>query len=475
MALFALAVGLLVLGYFSYGRLVERLFGVEPNRATPALTRTDGVDYVPMPTWKVFLIQLLDIAGIGPIFGPIMGALYGPAALLWIVLGSILAGGVHDFFSGMMSIRFDGENLPTLVGRTIGSKMRLLMLIFSLLLLILVGVVFVLSPAAVLASLFGVNQSLLVVTIFVYYFLATILPIDKIIGRLYPLFGGLLLFMTVGVLTAMIAKKPLLPDLSLHHPHPENLPLWPLLFITLSCGAVSGFHSTQSPLMSRCLTNERYGRLVFYGAMLAEGVIALVWATVGLSLYEPNALAAKINSGTASVVVNETCRSLLGSFGGALAILGVVVLPITSGDTAFRSARLIISEFIHLPQKTAPKRLAIAIPVFLVGILLSRINFSVIWRYFGWSNQMLATLVLWSAAFYLQKQNKPHWIASLPAAFLSAVTLTFIFYSPLGLHLDYRLSSALGLGGACLLLLLRIAFASRERENGQDKAGSRAF
>ena len=456
MILFFACVALLVAGYFTYGWGVERVFGIRPQRPTPAITRADGVDYVQLPVWKIFLIQLLDIAGIGPIFGPIMAALYGPVALLWIVLGSIFAGGVHDFFSGMMSVRYDGENLPTLVGRTIGRQMRVLMLIFSLLLLLLVGVVFVLSPAAMLQQLTGIDKFALVMAIFVYYFLATLLPVDKIIGRLYPLFGALLLFMTFGVLAAVIfGGRPLLPNLSLHHAHPENLPMWPLLFITLSCGAISGFHSTQSPLMSRCLPNERYGRRVFYGAMIAEGVIALIWASVGLSFYEPAALSAQIKAGTASVVVNETCRNLLGPVGGFLAILGVVVLPITSGDTAFRSARLIISEFIHLPQKAVAKRLMIALPLFAVGFIISRINFDVIWRYFGWSNQMLATLVLWSAAVYLVKQGKPHWVASLPAIFLTAVTMTFIFYAKIGLALPHRTAV---IGGASATFLITLLF-----------------
>ncbi|RPI00126.1 MAG: carbon starvation protein A [Calditrichaeota bacterium] len=448
----------LVLGYGLYGVLVERIFRIDVNRPTPAITQADAVDYVKLPLWKTFLIQLLDIAGIGPIFGPLMAALYGPQALLWIVLGSIFAGGVHDFFSGMMSVRFSGENLPTLVGRTIGRQMRVVMLFFSLLLLLLVGVVFVTSPAAMLSTLMGVPIQYFIISIFIYYFLATILPIDKIIGRLYPIFGLLLLFMSGGILIAMMSNgHELLPHLNFAQTHPENLPLWPLMFITLSCGAISGFHSTQSPLMSRCLDNEKHGRLVFYGAMIAEGLIALIWASAGLSLYEPAELAAKINQGTASVVVNETCRNLLGRFGGFIAVLGVVVLPITSGDTAFRSARLIISEFIHLPQKSILKRLIISVPLFLIGIVLTRIDFSVIWRYFGWSNQTLAALVLWSSAVFLVQQNKPHWIASVPAAFVTAVVVTFISYAKIGFGLPYQFSVIFGFG---ITLFLFIAFAS---------------
>ncbi len=466
MIVFLLCTAVIVGAYFTYGRLVERNFGVRPERATPAVTRSDGVDYVRMPVWKVFLIQLLDIAGIGPIFGPIMAALYGPAALLWIVLGSIFAGGAHDFYCGMMSLRCDGENLPTLVGRTIGRHMRLAMLVFSLLLLVLVGVVFVLSPAAMLSELLHVERSKLIVAIFLYYFLATVLPIDKIIGRFYPFFGGLLLFMTFGVLTMLIlSDKPILPDLSLNHPHPQKLPLWPLMFITLSCGAISGFHSTQSPLMSRCLPNERYGRFVFYGAMLAEAFIALVWVTVGLSLYDPQQLASTLERGTAAAVVNETCRTLLGSIGGFLAVLGVVVLPITSGDTAFRSARLIISEFIRLPQQRAARRLAIAVPLFVIGWIISRVNFGVIWRYFGWSNQTLAALVLWSAAVYSVRHGKAHWFASVPATFLTAVTVSYILYAEIGFRLSYGLAVIFGLIGAAAAAAAFLYAAPRLKRN----------
>lgn len=333
---------LLLAGYVTYSRVVDRLFGPDLHRPTPALSCPDGVDTLPMPTWKVFLIQLLDIAGIGPIFGPILGALYGPVALVWIVLGTLFAGGVHDYFSGMLSIRHDGASLPEVVGRTMGETARWIMRFFSVLLLVLVGVVFTLSPAHMLGSLFGLDPAVLVAAVFLYYFLATILPVDKIIGRFYPLFGLLLLFMTLGVTGGIFWNGANAPgaDTLLRWPsgsHPEGLPVWPLLFITLSCGAISGFHSTQSPLMARCLRSERHGRRVFYGAMVCEGFIALVWATAGMTFFDsPDALQAVIREGTPALVVNRVCQTLLGPVGGAIAILGVIVLPITSGDTAFR-------------------------------------------------------------------------------------------------------------------------------------------
>jgi len=466
MIVFVSSVVLLVAGYVFYGMIVERIFEIQPNRQTPSLTKADGIDYVAMPTWKVFMIQLLDIAGIGPIFGPIMGALYGPQALLWIVIGSIFAGGVHDFFSGMISIRNDGENLPTIVSRTIGKHMRGLMLLFSLLLLVLVGVVFVLSPANMLNQLTGLHTSILVALVFVYYFIATILPIDKIIGRFYPLLGGLLLFMTFGIFGGMIFNgTPILADLNFSQMHPKELPLWPLLFITLSCGAISGFHSTQSPLMARCLTNEKNGRLVFYGAMITEGIIALVWCTVGLSLYDPAALQAAIDQGTAALVVNETAVNLLGPLGGFLAILGVIVLPITSGDTAFRSARLILSEAIQLEQKQVRKRLMIAVPLFVIGFIISQVDFDVVWRYFGWSNQTLASLVLWTASIWLMKKKKFHWIATIPAVFLTAVCTTFILYSDMGFRLPYQFAVIAG-GGISLIIAIFVVWRfSRYAEN----------
>ena len=415
-----LCIALLVIGYFTYGKIVDNIFGPDPSRQTPAQLMSDGVDYMEMPTWKVFFIQLLDIAGLGPIFGPILGALYGPSALLWIVAGSIFAGAVHDYFSGMLSVRDNGASIPEVVGNYMGMTARQIMRVFSLLLLVLVGVVFVLGPAKLLGQLTGFNVPLLTAIIFLYYFLATVLPIDKIIGRLYPVFGALLLFMTFGVLGGLIAGGyDILPNMDFTvNTHPKDLPIWPLLFITLSCGAISGFHSTQSPLMARCLKNESKGRLVFYGSMIVEGIIGLIWATAGLSFYDnPGVLQAAIASGSPAGVVNEVCNTLLGPVGGFLAVLGVIVLPITSGDTAFRSSRLILAETFKMDQSKAAKRLLIAIPMFVIAFLISLNDFNIIWRYFGWSNQTLSMLVLWAAAIYLTHKAKFHWIASPARSF----------------------------------------------------------
>jgi len=467
MLFFSLCTALLIIGYFTYGKVVENIFGIEPDRPTPCSTMEDGCDYISMPTWKVFFIQLLDIAGIGPIFGPILAALYGPVALLWIVIGCIFAGAVHDFFSGMLSVRSNGQSIPEVVGDFLGMSARQVMRLFSVILLLLVGVVFVLSPAKLLNNMTGINTQILVGLIFVYYFAATILPIDKIIGRLYPVFGALLLFMSFGVLAGLFfsSSVTVLPNLDFFtNTHPTDKPIWPLLFITLSCGAISGFHSTQSPLMARCIRNESKGRLVFYGAMIAEGIIALIWATAGLSFYDtPEALNAVIASGSPSAVVNEVCNTLLGPFGGFLAVMGVVILPITSGDTAFRSTRLIIAETFKMEQKLPVKRLLIAVPLFVIAFLISTQDFAVIWRYFGWSNQTLATLVLWSAAVFLVQKDKFHWIASIPATFMTSVIFAFILQAKIGFGLPVMFSNITGGVVAIVVFAVFLFYAFRQK------------
>lgn len=451
MLFFLACVALLIFGYLTYGILVEKIFGIEPKRQTPCMTREDGVDYIAMPTWKVFFIQLLDIAGLGPIFGPILGALYGPSALLWIVIGCIFGGAVHDYFSGMLSIRSGGKSIPEVVGDIMGMPARQIMRIFSVVLLLLVGVVFILGPAKLLSDLTGVNVQILVGCIFLYYFLATILPIDQIIGRLYPIFGALLIFMTVGIMAGLVYHGyEILPNLDFAtNTHPGGKAIWPLLFITLSCGAISGFHSTQSPLMARCIKNENNGRAVFYGAMIMEGVIALIWATVGLSFYTgPDAMSAVIASGSPAAVVNEACNTLLGPVGGFLAIVGVVILPISSGDTAFRSTRLIIAETFRMDQSKSTKRLIIALPLFAIAFLITQMDFNIIWRYFGWSNQMLSMMGLWCAALYLAKKDKFHWICSLPATFMTAVNVAFILQAEIGFNLPATPSNIASAGVA---------------------------
>ncbi|OIQ49366.1 Inner membrane protein YjiY [Pseudodesulfovibrio hydrargyri] len=449
-------IALLIAGYFIYGTFVDRIFGSDENRVTPAVAMADGIDYMVMPKWKLIFIQVLDIAGIGPIFGPILGALYGPVAMIWIVIGCIFGGAVHDYFSGMLSVRNNGASIPEVVGEYLGMPARQVMRLFSFVLLMLVGVVFVLSPAKLLNGLTGINTGLLVACIFGYYFLATILPIDKIIGRIYPLLGFLLLAMTTALFIAlMFSSHQVLPDLSFSNMHPGEKPIWPLLFITISCSAISGFHSTQSPLMARCVENERQGRAVFYGSMIIEGIIGLIWCALGVSFYDnPQALSAVIAAGSPSAVVAEVSNSLLGSIGGGLAILAVIVLPITSGDTAFRSTRLIVAETFKMKQEAVSKRLIISVPLFVIGFIISTQNFSTIWRYFGFSNQCLSALVLWASAAYLAQRGKLHWIATLPAVFMTAVCVTFIANAKIGFGLGYDTSVIIGLIGAAVVFAI---------------------
>lgn len=460
-AYLAISLAALVCGYLLYGRLMVRLMRPDNARPTPACTMADGVDYVKMPAKSVFLIQLLNIAGIGPVYGPILGALYGPWALVWIVLGSIFAGAVHDYFSGMLSVRYAGKSVPDVVGYNLGNGFKQFMRFFSVVLLLLVGVVFVTGPAKLLDNLTGWGLMVWVTIIFAYYFLATILPIDVVIGRVYPIFAGSLLVMAVGLTAALFVEGHATGAPLAWTTPPADLPMWPLLFITIACGAISGFHATQSPLMARCLPDERSGLPVFYGAMIAEGALALIWATLGMALYpDPAKLQAAIAAGGPGKVVNDVSLELMGPVGGILAILGVIVLPITSGDTAFRSARLTIADVLGIAQRERHRRLLIAVPLFALGATLSQVNFEVIWRYFGWANQVLATLVLWTAAAFLARGGMFHWPASLPASFMTAVCATYICHARIGLNLSLAVSS--WMGGAVAVLTLAL-FLSRCR------------
>ncbi|GAB6107579.1 carbon starvation CstA family protein [Fusibacter bizertensis] len=446
MVSFLLSLVALLLGYLLYSKVVERIFGINDATETPAKSMADGVDYVEMDWKRVFLIQFLNIAGLGPIFGAIAGALWGPVAFIWIVLGSIFAGATHDYFSGMLSVRHQGETIGEIVGRYLGVSAKAVMRVFSVVLLVLVGVVFISGPAGLLQTMTGINQYYFLAIIILYYIFATILPIDKIIGKIYPIFGAALIIMGLGIMGGIIMGGYHIPEISLQNFHPTGKSIFPFLFITIACGAISGFHATQSPIMARCLKSEKEGRRVFYGAMIAEGVIALIWAAAAMSFYgSTEALAA---AGPAAVVVNDISTTLLGTFGGILAILGVVAAPITSGDTAFRSARLVIADALKYKQDKLWSRFLIAIPLFAVGIGLCFIDFAIIWRYFAWSNQTLATIVLWTSATYLYKNAKPHWIASLPATFMTAVVTSYIIVAPEGLKMSETIGLPVGIGVA---------------------------
>ena len=482
---FTLSLIALLLGYMLYGRFIERVFGPD-DRETPAIAKADGVDFIVLPPWKIFMIQFLNIAGTGPIFGAIMGAKFGPAAYLWIVLGCIFAGSVHDYFSGMLSVRHGGANQPDLIGTYLGKTTKNIMLVFSVFLLMMVGAVFVFSPAKILGGIWepaavveGMGQyTFWIIVIFIYYIIATMLPIDKIIGKIYPLFAFSLLFMAAALMVMLFVKMPNIPEiwegLSVPALTPKNI--FPALFITIACGAISGFHATQSPLMARCMKHEKQGRPIFYGAMITEGVVALIWATVAMFFFYNNPTPGyeTIAGGAAAVgdapsVVNLICNDWLGVFGGILALLGVVAAPVTSGDTALRSARLIIADFIKVEQHSISKRLAICVPLFaaVMALLIWQMNdkegFNMIWSWFGWSNQTLSVFMLWAITVYLVQQKKPYVITLIPAIFMTVVCVTFLLSEQM-----FKLSVGMTWGIAAVTLIASLVwFCLWLKKNGR--------
>ncbi|ADF54678.1 carbon starvation CstA family protein [Zunongwangia profunda] len=458
---FIVSILLLILGYFTYGKFVEKIFGARDNEQdTPSHTENDGVDFIPLKKQKNAFIQLLNIAGVGPIFGPILGALYGPVAFLWIVLGCIFAGGVHDYLTGMISVRNKGLQLPALAAKYIGKPFSHLVNLFALLLLLLVGTVFVVAPSEMISELLdGSQQTLMLITaaIFLYYTIATILPIDKIIGRIYPFLGAMLLLSALGIGIGIFFSSNSIPEIDFENLHPDNIPYYPLIFLTISCGALSGFHATQSPIISRTLNNEKDGRYVFYGMMIAEGVIAMVWAAAAMTITDQQEIYQLIQDGGPGLVVNHLATIILGSIGGTIAVIGIIVLPITSGDTSFRAARMIVAEYIKRPQKELKNRFMIAIPIFAVSfLLLTVVDFDMLWRYFSWANQVTAAIALWTGTAYLYRQGNYYWIPLVPAVFITSVVITYIFYdSDLGFGLGMTLSKWIGIGFAlfCAILL----------------------
>lgn len=478
MVTFFISLVLLIAGYFVYGKIVEKVFKPD-DRPTPAITMEDGVDFVPMKTHNIFLIQLLNIAGLGPIFGAISGALWGPVVFLWIVFGTIFAGAVHDYLSGMISLRHNGASISEIVGMYLGKFMKFVMRIFSVVLLVLVGTVFMTGPAGLLAKLTPdtLNFTFWLVVVLIYYFLATLLPIDKLIGKIYPIFGIALIVMALGIGGGILVQGYKIPELTLVNLHPDKLPIWPLMFITVACGAISGFHATQSPMMARCIKSEKEGRKVFYGAMVAEGIIALIWAAAGVAFYgSTGGLGAALTEmGSQGSVVYDISFKLLGPIGGVLAMIGVIACPITSGDTAFRSARLTLADWFNVNQHSIKNRLILAVPLLLVGAGLSQIDFNIIWRYFSWSNQTLAMIALWAAAVYLFKNKLTHWIATIPAAFMSAVSCTYILQAPEGLKLPISISYPVGIIFAviclCVFLFTTVFRKNKKEEVGEHLAG----
>ncbi|MEG0471074.1 MAG: carbon starvation CstA family protein [Solibacillus sp.] len=451
------SIALLILGYIVYGKFIEKVFIINDTTPTPAYTKADNLDYIPMPAWKGWMIQLLNIAGLGPIYGAISGALYGPVAMIWIVFGCIFAGAVHDYFAGMLSLRHGGAQFPALVQRYLGKVMRVFTDIVSVVLMVLVAAAFTAGPAAVLSSKLGITFMTALIAIFIYFLLAAILPINQIIGRIYPVFGAVLIIMAGAVLVSLVTSGIAIPEVSLTNMHPNNLPVWPLLMVTISCGAISGFHSTQSPIISRTIKKESEGRKVFFGAMIGEGVIALIWCAAGMSFYGgTESLLPKIAEIGAGGVVDEISIALLGTFGSILAILGIVILPITTGDTSLRSARMIVLDFLgsRLPKNSATPifaTVAVAAPAFF----LSTIDYQFLWRYVGMTNQMVAAVMLWVATSYLLKTGKFHWIAGLPALFMTSVVFVYLMVAPEGFALPFETGVIIGL---CFTVLVAFIY-----------------
>ena len=483
MITFIVSILLLVAGYFLYGKLVGKYLDVDPSRKTPAYELADGVDFTPMPTWKVFVIQFLNIAGLGPIFGAVSGAAFGPAAYIWIVVGCIFMGAVHDFFAGMMSVRNGGVNMPELTAKYLGNGMKVFLNIVVIFLLIAVGVSFVIGPSGLMQNLTGVSKEIWLYVIFGYYIIATLLPIDKIIGSIYPFMGATLLFMAFGVGVMLMVGDingthemlELTPSvLKNWHSNPEQNLIFPMMFIVISCGAISGFHATQSPMMARCLKNEKYARPVFYGAMIAEGIVAMIWASAAIAYCggpeglnnAMTSVGTEINgvivrNAQAADLVDMICKSWLGKVGAVVAILGVVICPITSGDTAFRSLRLSLADMLKYDQKPVFKRLVICLPIFAVAFMFCKVDFSTAWSYLGIANQVLAAIVMWTASAYLINKGKPHWMCSIPAAFLTFICVCFILVAPLGFGLAPIVGYVAGIVTAIALFVFCIIKGTR--------------
>ncbi len=478
MVSFIICLMVLIIGYFTYGKVAEKVYGPD-ERETPAVRINDGLDYVVMPKWKLFLIQLLNIAGLGPIFGALAGAEWGPAVFLWITLGTIFGGAVHDLGVGFMSMRHDGLSISELTGMYLGNIMKQVMRVFSVILLVMVGTVFAVGPAALIALLIGrqidgasiwTNTYFWLAVVLIYYFIATFVPIDKIIGNLYPVFGICLIIMALGVSIGIFTHGYTIPEITLKSMHPAGTPIWPVMFVTVACGAISGFHATQSPLMARCCETEKEAHFVFYGAMVCEGIIALIWAAAGCAVYARTGglmtgLFQIMNDQGQAGTVYDVCTKTMGGAGIVLAMIGVIACPITSGDTSFRAARLVIADWFKLDQDSYKVRLAVTLPLLTAGALISQLNYDVVWRYFSWSNQTLAMIALWTIAMYLYKNHRFYWMAAIPATFMSAVSVTYFCFAKECLGLSTAISYPVGIVAALIFLgifLSKSVFARKD-------------
>lgn len=479
MTSFLIALAVLIGGYFIYGFFVDKVLATSAKRPMPCYTKRDDIDFLPMPTWKAFLIQFLNIAGLGPIFGAIMGVMFGPSSFLWITFGTIFAGAVHDFVSGVVSIRSGGASLPEIVGNELGIGIKQVMRVFSVLLLVLVGAVFISTPASIIGGLTDgvLSQWFWVGVIFVYYLLATLLPIDKLIGRLYPVFGFAMLFMALGLLAVMIFDPAVSIPLDFSqglfnaHDDPEIKPIFPMMFVSIACGAISGFHATQSPMIARCLKSEKLALPVFYGAMVAEGIVALIWAAAAIAFtggYDQLADYMAANGNNAGQLVNDISIGWLGKIGGILAIMGVVAAPISTGDTALRSTRLIVADLLRLDQSSFSKRILVALPIFAAVAVLMFVDFDILWRYFAWANQTLAVFTLWAVTVYLARNHKPYIITLLPAIFMTVVSASYLVFAPRPEGFGAPLWLAIAIGGLIALSFTALFLSwLRRRDNGK--------
>lgn len=475
MITFTIALVALIAGYFLYGKFINSIFGPD-DRPTPAVAQADGIDYIVLPPWKLFMIQFLNIAGLGPIFGAIMGAQFGTGSYLWIVFGTIFGGAVHDFFTGVISLRHHGESLPQIVGRFLGNGMKKVMCVFTIALLVLVAAVWVEGPAEILGGMTEGYMGIMtwICIIFLYYVLATMLPIDKIIGKIYPVFAFTLLFMALGIMVVLYIKRPDLPEMwngfGIKY---DPAPIFPMLFISIACGAISGFHATQSPLIARCVGHERLCRPVFYGAMVTEGIVALIWAAAATVFYHENGIvdAETGKAFTSAAVASSLSREWLGAVGGPVAILGIVVASISSGDTALRSARLIVADFFHIEQHRILSRVLVSIPIFIItaAVLIYSLNdaagFKTIWRYFAWCNQTLAVFALWAITVCLAGKKKNYLVSLIPALFMTAVCCTYIVMAPEGLALPAEYGYPVGVCAAATALFLFIRMRRRRKQD----------
>ncbi len=447
----------LVASYFVYGKVVEKAAGVDETRQTPAYRLQDGIDYIPMSKIKNFLVHFLNIAGLGPIFGAIQGALFGPAAFLWIVLGTIFIGGVHDFFSGFMSMREDGLTMPSIVTKYMGDNVEKFLAVLMVITCVLVATTFAKGAADLIANLTNIPVLICLTIIFVYFLVATVFPVDKIIGKVYPIFGALLLIMVVVMIGGLILNPAYsIPEFTTQGLYLTEKSIFPYLFITIACGAISGFHASQSPIVARCMENENDARPVFFGAMVLEGLVALCWAAIAMAFFHGQPQLATVYSGSPAVGVYEMATVLVGPVGLVLTIIGVVVCPITSGDTALRSARITIADQLKLNNEKIMSRLKLAVPLFLVAFGLTFIDFSLIWRYFAWSQLIVATIVLFAASAYLMKKEKHYLIALAPAAVCTLIAFAYILQAPEGLRLPAMIANIISVIATVILTAIFI-------------------